>query len=99
MYLLEIAAPLSWSWSLTHPVVEIINGDRIFISENFLSPFAVSHALQRLLNVLHHWLNFLPDDVPGGCYDLLFIFSSYFSPLLFLVFWFSFAGTQEFLPP
>lgn len=64
-----------------------------------LSPFAVSRALQRLLSVLCHWLNFLPDDVPGVCYDLLFIFSSCFSPLLFLIFWFSLTGTQEFLSP
>lgn len=63
-----------------------------------LSTFEASHALQRLLSVHHHWLNFLPGDVPVVCYGLLFIFSSYFSPLLFLIFWFSSTGRQEFLP-
>lgn len=47
----------------------------------FLSPFAVSSGLQRLLCVLHHWLASPPDHVPSVCYDLLFYF-----PLLFLIF-------------
>lgn len=53
----------------------------------------------KTVELLHHWLNFIPDNNHGVCYGFLFIFSSCFSPLLFLIFWFSLTGTQEFLPP